>query len=124
MEVIDITTWESDAIKNIDITQGVGKTSFTLQVRKFRPVEGDALCRKWKADGVEHSYECATYAIADMKEAGKTMFDFAQSNLPTAIRFWVDEKDPLLRSTYNMAYNYSFNAEVGFPPEGVDFTDY
>ncbi|KAH8638100.1 hypothetical protein IG631_05870 [Alternaria alternata] len=124
MEVVDITTWESDAIKNIDITQGVGKTSFTLQVRKFRPVEGDALCRKWKANGVEHSYECATYAIADMKEAGKTMFDFAQSNLPTAIRFWVDEKDPLLRSTYNMAYNYSFNAEVGFPPEGVDFTDY
>ncbi|OWY41284.1 hypothetical protein AALT_g1037 [Alternaria alternata] len=108
-----ISDVQEDVFQNarFDITQGVGKTSFTLQVRKFRPVEGDALCRKWKADGVEHSYECATYAIADMKEAGKTMFDFAQSNLPTAIRFWVDEKDPLLRSTYNMAYNYSFNAE-------------
>jgi hypothetical protein len=112
MEVIDITNWDNDDIKSIDITQDVGNTHFTLQVRKFRPVEGDALSRKWKSNGAEYSYECAPYAIADMKEAGKTMFQFAQSNLKTAIRFWIDENDPLLRSTYNMAYNYSTSAEV------------
>jgi hypothetical protein len=112
MEVIDITNWASDAIKTIDITQGVGNTQFTLQVREFRPIEGDALSRKWKADGVQYSYECGPYAIADMKQAGRTLFEFAQQNLRTAIRFWVDEENPLLRSTYNMAYSYSFKAEV------------
>jgi hypothetical protein len=119
MEVIDITNWDNDDIKSIDVTQGVGNAHYTLQVRKFRPVEGDALCRKWKANGVEYSYECTSYAVADMKQAAKTLFEFAQSNLRTAIRFWVDEKDPLLRSTYNMAYNYSTSAEVRSTLEGI-----
>ncbi|KAF2810686.1 uncharacterized protein BDZ99DRAFT_497671 [Mytilinidion resinicola] len=111
MELIDITNWASSAVKEIQVTQGVGNTSYTLQVRQFRPVEGDALARHWKIDGNPYTYECAPYAVSNMKQAGKTLRDFAQSSLTAAIRFWVDDQDPLLRRTYNMAYIYSINAE-------------
>lgn len=114
MEMIDITTWASDVIKTIDVTQGVGNTFYTLQVREFRPVEGDSLSRKWQIDGVQYSYECTPYAVADMKQAGRTLAQFAQNTLKPAIKFWVDDQDQLLRRTYITAYSYSIRAEVSF----------
>ncbi|KAF2183196.1 hypothetical protein K469DRAFT_584113 [Zopfia rhizophila CBS 207.26] len=111
MEVVDIRDWASKDIKTITITQDVGGTSYKLKVRRFKPIEGDSLERKWKTDGVEQSFKCAPYGIADMKEAGRTLAEFAERTLGTAISFYIDETDVLLRSTYSMAYRYSRFAE-------------
>lgn len=112
MELVDISTWASDSIKTIECTQGIENTSYFLKVREFQPVEGDTLYRRWAIDGVEYRYECAPYAVPDMMEAGRTLIKFARQSLPAAIKFWIDKPDPLLRDTYNMAYNYSMSAEV------------
>lgn len=111
MDMVDITNWASDEVKTIDVTQEVGNTYYTLKVRKFVPVQGDALSRRWVYDGVPYEYECAPYAVADMQEAGKVLSQFSENTLSTAIPFWI-KHDPLLRKTYSMAYQYSMVAEV------------
>lgn len=110
MEMIDITNWASDTVKTIEITQGVGKTSYFLRVREFVPIEGDALARRRVIDGKEYEYGCTPYAVADMKEAGKVLRAFSEQTLTTAIPFYV-KKNTLLHKTYNMAYQYSKTAE-------------
>jgi hypothetical protein len=112
MEISDIQNWDSTEIKTIAITQDVGGKSYNLKVRKFIPVEGDALERGWKTGGVEQTFKCAPYAIANMKEAGRTLAHFADRTLESTICHYIDETDTLLRSTYHMAYRYSMFVEV------------
>jgi hypothetical protein len=114
MEIQDIRDWSSTEIKTIAITQDVGGKSYNLKVREFIPVEGDALERRWRTGGVEQTFKCAPYAIADMKEAGRTLSHFADKTLESSICHYIDETDILLRSTYHMAYRYSLFAEVSF----------
>jgi hypothetical protein len=111
MEMVDITNWASDEIKTINVTQEVGGTYYTLRVRKFIPIEGDALARRWVYGGQKYEYECAPYAVADMQEAGRVLSEFSENTLTTAIPFWI-KGDTLLRRTYYMAYKYSLAAEV------------
>ncbi|PMD12241.1 hypothetical protein NA56DRAFT_502127 [Hyaloscypha hepaticicola] len=111
MEISDIRDWDSTEIKTIAITQDVGGKFYSLEVRKFIPVEGDALERKWKASGVDQTFKCAPYAIADMTDAGRRLSHFADRTLESTICHYIDETNTLLRSTYHMAYRYSIFAK-------------
>jgi len=113
MEIVDIKNWRSSEIKTIGITQDVGGSSYNLKVREFIPLDGDALERKWKTNGVQQSFRCTPYAIADMKQAGRQLIRFADQHLEASICYYIDESDKLLRSTYAMAYRYSLYADVG-----------
>jgi hypothetical protein len=115
MELVDIRDWASKRIKTITITQDIDGEFYDLEVRKFIPREGDSLERKWKTDGVEQSFKCAPYAITDMKEAGRTLAQFADRTLGSSICYYIDEDDKLLRNTYSMAYRYSEFTEVCNP---------
>jgi hypothetical protein len=114
MEIHNIKVWASGNIKTITITQDVAGTSYNLKVRRFVPVRGDSLSRRWKTDEEEQSFECAPYAISNMEEAGRTLEQFAEESLKSSICFYIDETDKLLRNTYTMAYRYSIYAEVGY----------
>lgn len=111
MEMVDIKTWASNEIKTIQVTQGVGDSSYKLKVRQFVPIEGDALSRRWVYEGVAYTYECTPYAVADMTEAGKILSELSNQSLTTAIPFWIKE-DMILQKTYAMAHKYSESAEV------------
>ncbi|KAL9607868.1 MAG: hypothetical protein Q9167_007257 [Letrouitia subvulpina] len=89
----------------------VGGAYWNLEVRKFIPVQSDALERRWKINGVEQTFRCEQYAIADMKKAGRTLKCFVNKTIGQAICYYIDETDKLLRSTYLMAYRYSILAE-------------
>jgi hypothetical protein len=112
MDIIDIRIWASDIVKTITITQDVGHTCYDIHVREFIPQEGDALMRKWKTAGEEQSYECAPYAIADMRKAGMTLRNFAKNSILEAVRHYIGDRDQLLRDTYSMAQSYSTTANV------------
>jgi hypothetical protein len=122
MEMTEISTWASDQIKTISCTQDVMGTKFELKVRRFTPVAGDALARKWKRDGVERTFDCPPYAIASMKEASRVLARFVDRTLSSSIFFYVDETDKLLRDTYMMAYRQSKIAEVWPRPDAVAAT--
>ncbi|KAK3325012.1 hypothetical protein B0H66DRAFT_470400 [Apodospora peruviana] len=111
MEIIEIKEWASKKIKTVRITQDVAGLSYELKVRQFVPVEGDSLARKWKTKGIEQEYECTPWAMANMREAGRTLAQFVDRSLGDAVCFYVDESDRLLRNTYLMAYRYSLFAE-------------
>ncbi len=112
MEMTDISRWASSEIKTITCTQDVLGTKFDLKVREFVPVDGDALARKWKKNGVEKSFECPPYGVANMKEAAHVLGRFVDRSMGSAICFYVDETDRLLRDTYEMAYRQSKFAQV------------
>jgi hypothetical protein len=102
-------------VKSIRITQDVLGASYKLKVREFIPVEGDALERKRVTNGVQQSFKCAPYAIANMKEAGQRLVRFADEHLASSLCYYIDETNKLLRDTYSMAYRYSLYAEVRRP---------
>ena len=112
MRIIEIRDWRSPEIKTITLTQDVGGVSYDLQVREYLPQEGDALQRTWKTGGIQHSYECAPYAIANMQKTGQDIIRLVDNNISTFIEFYVDEDNKLLRNTYSMAYRYMEIAEV------------
>jgi hypothetical protein len=112
MKIIEIQEWEPSDIKTIELTQDMGNTSYQLKVRKFVPVKGDSLERKWNTNGEQRSYRCANYAIVNMEETGQQMLKFVEDNITTAISFYIDDKDELLRETYGMAYKHSEIAEA------------
>jgi len=112
MEMVDIKDWRSQDIRTITVTQDILGTTWQFKVREFIPIEGDSLERRWKTNGVQQTFQCAPYGIADMKEAGETLINFADATLGTSISYYIDETDKLLRNTYAMAYRYSQYAEV------------
>ena len=118
MDMIDIATWANDDIKSILCTQDVLGTKFQLKVRQFSPVQGDSLARKWKKNGKEKSFECPPYAIASMKEAAQTLATFVDKTMGSAICFYIDETDKLMRDTFMMAYRQSKFAQVRSYPHG------
>ena len=120
MEVADIKNWASSEVKTIRVTQGVADNAYDIEVREFVPQIGDALERRWKTNGVDQSFPCAPYGIADMKEAGKMLARYADRTLKSSIEFYVSKHEPLLYRTYRMAYRYSQHAEVSlFIPFGM-----
>ncbi|KAK4449695.1 hypothetical protein QBC34DRAFT_298813 [Podospora aff. communis PSN243] len=114
MDMVDISRWASKTIRTINITQfvprsdGVRIITYPVEVRQFVPeLPGDALSRKWKFDGVEESYDCEPYGIADMEKTGATMKKVVEDSILDSINFYIRGKDTLLRKTYLMAYQYS-----------------
>src|ERR1700739_3498841 len=96
MEVADIDTWASKEIKTITITQGVAGNKYDIQVRQFVPQFGDALERRWKTNGVEQTFPCAPYGIADMKQTGQVLARYADRTLESSIEFYISKREPLL----------------------------
>lgn len=112
MKVVDIQVWDSEQTKKILVTQDIGGSYYSLKVRKFIPMPGDATARKWKINGVEQEFKCSPYAIANMSEAARTLSSFVDKTLEEAIEHYIPEKDELLRRTYQMALKYSKTAQV------------
>ena len=110
--IVEIAEWQSLEVKEVTITQGVGSTSYDIQVREFIPQPGDALAREWSSGGVPQSYQCAPYAIADMHRTAHQLEHFVNDNVVNSIEYYTDETDQLIRDTYVMARRYSRIAPV------------
>ena len=108
--MVEVGTWASGDVKIITITQDVfGGFTFDLCCRQFVPIEGDSLERKWCKDGITQLWPRAPYAIANMKDTGKTVARFVATNTGSFIKHYINvENDRLLRTTYTMAYAMVF----------------
>ena len=112
MKIVEIKEWEPSDMKTIELTQDVGDATYEVNVRKFIPVEGDSLERKWTTNGKQQSHRCATYAIANMKETGQQMLKYVDENINSTIAYYIGDSDELLQETYRMAYKHSEIAEA------------
>ena len=112
MKLVEIGEWQSHNIKEVEITQDVGGAWYKLHVREFIPIPGDSLERKWKTKGVQLSYPCTPYAIADMHETIQELNRYVHDTVTTSIEEFTDETDNLLRQTYVMAHRFSQITQV------------
>jgi hypothetical protein len=116
MKIVEIDAWKSDDVKTITLTQDVGGAEYSLQVKEFLPLEGDALARTWNSRDGTRSHPCAPYAIADMRAMGEVLVKFVDSNIGTFISHYINKNDRLMYQTYEMANRGSVQAEVNSIP--------
>ncbi len=73
MKMVDVVDWESPDIKTIEVSAGFCRDSLKLRVRKFVPVDGDMLDRKWVDGQVRKTKRVEPYAIVNMASAAREM---------------------------------------------------
>jgi hypothetical protein len=114
MKICEMEDWDSPIIKTITLTQDVGVASYSLQVRKFIPQPGDSLERTWNTAVGVKAHPCAPYALANMRETSKLFVNFVDTHIKTFIDHYISKQDPLLFTTYQMAFKHSRLSAVCF----------
>ncbi|XMA17014.1 hypothetical protein WAI453_009805 [Rhynchosporium graminicola] len=89
LTIENITNWTSKEVRTINITQGMGGSSYALEVREFVPIQGDLLEKFWTIDGVTKTVKMTAYAIVDIG---------------------IDTADLLIRTTYERASRHAKEA--------------
>jgi len=112
MELNDIDNWDSSEVKTIQITYDYSPRPLVLQVRKFKPQEGDLLHRSWKHGGVKKSVSIPPYAIASFEAAEKTYEDYINQDGEYVFDTTIDKSSGLLRETMSAAIKASNHAMV------------
>jgi len=114
MELNDIDNWNSPEVKTIQITYDYSDRPLTLQVRQFKPHEGDMLHRSWKHDGVKKSVLLPPYAIASFEAAEKIYKDYINQEGDKFFYSTIDGNNKLLWETMSAAIKASNHAMVCF----------
>lgn len=113
MEIKEITEWASSEVKTIRVTQGFGGAWYELEVREFKPVDGDVLQKFWNDRGVVKSHMIPPYGLANMEKAACVLREFVDKYIGAYISGIVGRSDDLLWNTYVMAFKQSGKAKVG-----------
>jgi hypothetical protein len=114
-KIDEITMWKSAEVKTIMITQDVGGTSYSLRVREFIPLQGDALGRTWSTNGGQVHHLCANYAVENMDGTGPELARFVTNSIYASIEHYIAREDGLLWHTYTMALRHARQAKVTKP---------
>lgn len=127
MEIKEITEWASTEIKTIRVTQGFGGAWYELEVREFKPIDGDVLEKVWNDKGVIKSHKIPPYGLANMKKAACVLQKFTEECIGAYIAGIVGHSDDLLWNTYVMAFRQADEAQVSdrkFPYTKCETTYY
>lgn len=115
MDLVDITNWAADEVRTIEVTQVFLDAPYKLEVKRFIPVEGDLVTEVWTdAKGVVRTHDIPPYALANMEKAAQTIQKFFDDSIGTYITAVVGQLDPLLWSTYMLAFKHAAQANVSF----------
>lgn len=108
MDLVDINTWASSEIRTITLSQIFLKAPYEVQVREFKPVDGDMLCSNGKGE----SYHMPRYAIANMHQTAAMLEAFIEQYIPAYIDGALSGSDTILWRTYMFAYRFANTAKV------------
>lgn len=101
--VDDIGSWASPESRFIYVTEGYTGQSVKLQVRRFKPQQGDRLERSWFSNGQKRTKEIPAFAIVDMDAAKKSFDDYIKKGLMDCCRRILGSPSELLHKTYSLA---------------------
>lgn len=99
----EISSWASDEIKTIRVTEGFTGQSVELQVRQFVPQEGDRLERSWVVDGVRRSVKIPAFALVDMDAVRGSYDSYIENGIEKCCNKLVNREKKLLWRTYSLA---------------------
>jgi hypothetical protein len=104
----DIGNWESSQIRTIRVTEGYTGQWVELQVRQFRPQEGDKLKRSWVSkDGRRHEVDIPPFAIVNLDEARAKFDQYIKKGLFSCCHNLLGSRQGLLSKTYELAMRLS-----------------
>lgn len=98
--------WASDKTHTIEMSLGLCDAPVVLEVRKFRPLQGDVTARSWRdRNGVSMKTEIEPYALADIYKTAHEFRSYVSNNAYHAVRRYAENAtvDQLVRRTYMAA---------------------
>lgn len=110
--VENISSWASDEIKVIKVSEGYTSRPVELRVRRFVPQDGDKLDRSWVVNGVKKSVAIPPYAIVDLDAARKAYAEHIERGIVECFKAVLRPGDGLLWRTYAMAWKMSQDPTV------------
>jgi hypothetical protein len=100
----DIGNWESSQIRTIQVTEGYTGKSVRLQVRQFKPQEGDKVKRSWVSrNGNKHEVNIPAFAIVNLDEARAEFNQYIKGGMVACCHHLLSSRDKLLWRTYSLA---------------------
>jgi len=124
----NVGDWFGSSICSIDFTLGLCPAPITVQVRRFRPREGDVCDRYWvDASGATRRLAIEPYALVDIYKTATYFHHYVTENAIQAMIYTITSRnsDPLIRDTYLMAERHfqtlrvsRTRGERGDGPEG------
>ena len=108
----DIDHWASSESRTIQITQDYSAVPLIVEVRRFKPREGDRLTKSWVEGTVKKTIQLPPYAFANLKATEQVYINYINQQGPAFFKNIVDHKDTLLWGTYSTAVKASNNAMV------------
>ncbi|KAL2144790.1 hypothetical protein VTI28DRAFT_8552 [Corynascus sepedonium] len=100
----DIGNWESSQPRVIRVTEGYTGRSVELQVRQFKPQQGDKVNRSWVSrNGNKREVQIPTYAIVNMDDAKASFDKYIRTGLEACCKHLLGSRDELLSRTYFLA---------------------
>jgi hypothetical protein len=118
MKLKDITEWESNNLRTIQVQSDVCEAPLKLVVRKFIPIpHQDSIHRSWVdyRTGVKKFKRTTPYAIVNMKNAVKDMREYVQENIFKCMDYFLRGSDQLVKETYEFARKHMQRVEVTYP---------
>ena len=100
----DIGNWASAQVHTIEVTEGYTGRAVKLQVRQFRPQEGDKVNRSWVTRrGDRREVTIPAFAIVSLEDAKAAFDEHIKLGLLRCCHHLLGSRDELLRQTYDLA---------------------
>ncbi|KAG7293360.1 hypothetical protein NEMBOFW57_003408, partial [Staphylotrichum longicolle] len=100
----DIGNWASSQVRTIRVTEGYTGQSVRLQVRQFKPQEGDKVKRSWVSrNGTKHEVNIPAFAIVNLDDAKAEFDQYIKIGLVDCCHHLLGSRDKLLWQTYSLA---------------------
>lgn len=108
-KVCDVGDWADDRILIIKLAQGICSKPIELRVRKFKPVAGDVLHRKWyDSDSCKwKETPLEPYCLADVEETAKYFSIYLKDTAFEGLKEALQGSCKLVRETYVMAFRHA-----------------
>ena len=109
----DIGNWESSQVRTIQVTEGYTGKSVRLQVKQFKPQEGDKVKRSWVSrNGNKHEVNIPAFAIVNLDEARAEFNQYIKAGMVACCHHLLGSRDKLLWRTYSLAIKTAQNDSI------------
>jgi hypothetical protein len=99
--------------RQVYLTLDLNKSKFPVTVSRFVPDENDTTDYRWTDEsGTYQRYDMPPYAIANMAEARKAIFDFLPRARAEFMQTLLGSSNPIVRRTFSEAERYRRATQV------------
>ncbi|OIW29433.1 hypothetical protein CONLIGDRAFT_680282 [Coniochaeta ligniaria NRRL 30616] len=107
MANVDVTDWADNTIRTIHMLQGLTETPIKVQVRKFKPKEGDITYRQWDYNGKPQRHDLEPYCLADIHATAAIFSNYLSHTALKGLREAAHSSGELVQETFRMVQEHA-----------------